>query len=55
MTTNLTTTSPSDVKNIVRFDLSERIQHILMMLSFTTLALTGLPQSFASAAGPKPG
>ena len=49
MTTTPTTTSPSDVKNIVRFDLSERIQHILMMLSFTTLALTGLPQSFASA------
>ncbi len=48
-TTTPTTTSPSDVKNIVRFDLSERIQHILMMLSFTTLALTGLPQSFASA------
>jgi len=48
-TTELTTTSPSKVKTLTRFDLSERIQHILMMLSFTTLGLTGLPQSFASA------
>ena len=48
-TTELTTTSPSKVKTLTRFDLSERIQHILMMLSFTTLALTGLPQSFAAA------
>ena len=44
-----TTTSPSKVKSLVRFDLSERIQHILMMVSFTVLALTGMPQSFASA------
>lgn len=43
-----TTTSPAQVKTLTRFDLSERIQHILMMLSFITLALTGLPQSFAS-------
>ncbi len=44
-----TTTVPSKVKTLTRFDLSQRIQHILMMLSFTTLALTGLPQSFAGA------
>lgn len=44
-----TATSPSQVKTLVRFDLSERIQHIIMMLSFTVMALTGLPQSFATA------
>ena len=48
-TTTPKTTSPSEVKNLVRFDLSERIQHIIMMTSFTILGLTGLPQSFASA------
>jgi len=30
-----------------RFDLGQRIQHILLILSFTMLGLTGLPQSFA--------
>lgn len=44
-----TATSPSQVKTLVRFDLSERIQHIIMMLSFTIMGLTGLPQSFATA------
>ncbi len=31
-----------------RFPLARRIEHIIMLLSFTTLALTGLPQKFSS-------
>jgi cytochrome b subunit of formate dehydrogenase/mono/diheme cytochrome c family protein len=30
----------------IRFGLVERIEHLLMLLSFTTLAVTGLPQKF---------
>jgi cytochrome b subunit of formate dehydrogenase len=30
-----------------RFSLVQRIEHVLMLLSFTTLAVTGLPQKFA--------
>ena len=33
-------------EEIVRFTIHQRIQHILMILSFTMLALTGLPQKF---------
>lgn len=33
---------------IVRFDIHQRLQHILMMVSFTVLALTGLPLKFHS-------
>lgn len=33
---------------VVRFDLSQRIQHLLLITSFTMLCLTGLPQSFAA-------
>ena len=32
-----------------RFPLARRIEHWAMMLSFTTLALTGLPQKFPSS------
>ncbi len=32
-----------------RFPLARRIEHWIMFLSFTTLALTGLPQKFSSA------
>ena len=32
--------------DIARFDLHQRIQHILMFTSFTVLAATGLPQKF---------
>jgi cytochrome b subunit of formate dehydrogenase/mono/diheme cytochrome c family protein len=32
-----------------RFPLARRIEHWVMMLSFTTLAITGLPQRFSSA------
>lgn len=33
----------------MRFDLSQRIQHILLITSFTLLAVTGLPQLFVRA------
>ncbi|MBI5283959.1 MAG: hypothetical protein HY874_02605 [Chloroflexi bacterium] len=33
--------------SVVRFDTHQRIQHVLMMSSFITLALTGLPQKFS--------
>lgn len=32
----------------VRFSLAQRVEHVAMLLSFATLALTGLPQKFAS-------
>jgi len=32
-----------------RFPIARRIEHFAMLLSFTTLALTGLPQKFSSA------
>ena len=35
------------VASVVRFDTHQRIQHVLMMSSFITLALTGLPQKFS--------
>lgn len=31
----------------LRFDLSQRIQHLVFMISFTTLAITGLAQKYA--------
>jgi len=31
-----------------RFSLSQRVEHIVMLLSFTVLAVTGLPQKFAA-------
>ena len=36
---------------VVRFDLHQRIQHVLMFSSFFTLAFTGLPQKFHDWAG----
>src|SRR5215216_4638332 len=36
-------------RNYERFPLARRIEHLVMLLSFTTLALTGLPQKFSSA------
>lgn len=37
------------VETYERFDLSQRIQHICLIVSFTLLALTGLPQLFVGA------
>lgn len=36
-------------KTLTRFDLGQRLQHLLLITSFTTLALTGLPQLFVRA------
>lgn len=41
------TEAPAQVRQYVRFTLSDRVQHLLMLLSFTTLAITGLAQKFA--------
>jgi formate dehydrogenase subunit gamma len=35
-------------QSFVRFSLSARLQHILIMVSFTVLGITGLPQKFSS-------
>lgn len=35
-------------RTVVRFDVSQRIQHSLLITAFTMLCLTGLPQSFAA-------
>lgn len=32
-----------------RFSIAQRIEHLILILSFTTLALTGIPQKFAQA------
>jgi cytochrome b subunit of formate dehydrogenase len=34
---------------LTRFDVFQRLQHIILIVAFTTLALTGLPQLFARA------
>jgi formate dehydrogenase gamma subunit len=41
--------SNATVRTYQRFPLARRIEHWVMMLSFTTLAITGLPQRFSSA------
>jgi cytochrome b subunit of formate dehydrogenase len=38
--------SPEGRKRFLRFDLSQRIEHIILLISFTVLAVTGLPQKF---------
>ena len=35
---------------VVRFNLVPRVEHLLLILSFTSLALTGLPQRYATSA-----
>jgi cytochrome b subunit of formate dehydrogenase/mono/diheme cytochrome c family protein len=41
--------SNTTVRTYQRFPLARRIEHWIMMLSFTTLAITGLPQRFSSS------
>ncbi len=41
--------SKATVRTYQRFPLARRIEHVVMLLSFTTLALTGLPQKFSSS------
>ena len=36
-------------KAYTRFDISQRLQHIVFLISFTVLGLTGLPQKYALA------
>ncbi len=36
-------------EEFIRFNLSQRAEHLLMMISFTMLVLTGLPQKFYGA------
>ncbi len=43
------TTTTQTIESYERFDLSQRIQHICLITSFTLLALTGLPQLFVQA------
>lgn len=47
ITSDSVTTGPIETITFTRFDLSQRIQHIILITSFTMLALTGIPQSFA--------
>jgi len=39
----------SEIKTYTRFDLLQRIQHIIFLISFSLLGLTGLPQKYALA------
>src|SRR5512139_423606 len=39
----------ASVTTVRRFAVLERIEHIILLLSFTLLAVTGLPQKFATA------
>src|SRR5215208_3452606 len=41
--------SKTATRTYQRFPLARRIEHLVMMLSFITLGLTGLPQKFSSA------
>src|SRR3990172_12941729 len=41
--------SATPTRAYLRFPLVRRIEHLAMMLSFTTLAITGLPQKFPAA------
>jgi cytochrome b subunit of formate dehydrogenase len=36
----------NEQKQYLRFELSQRIEHLLLIISFSTLAITGLPQKF---------
>ncbi len=39
----------TETRTYQRFSLAHRVEHLLLLLSFTLLAVTGLPQKFASA------
>lgn len=39
----------SELKSYLRFSVAQRVEHLLLILSFTTLALTGLPQKYPTA------
>jgi cytochrome b subunit of formate dehydrogenase len=48
METPAQTTSSDDKITITRFDISQRVEHILFLLSFSILGLTGLIQKFST-------
>lgn len=48
-TTELVHATRHDSGYFVRFALSQRIEHALLMVSFTMLSLTGIPQKFHTA------
>ena len=37
------------IKNYLRFDVAQRFEHLLLIISFTLLGLTGLPQKYSLA------
>lgn len=41
------TFTPAQARAYVRFSFTDRLQHLLMLLSFTTLAITGLVQEYS--------
>ncbi|MHB9090033.1 MAG: hypothetical protein ACYC7H_01315, partial [Chloroflexota bacterium] len=45
----LTAVSIDSVREFVRFTLSQRIEHLLLIVSFTVLMLTGVPQKYHEA------
>ena len=53
MTTSANSTPPlpsdESAKTYTRFDLVQRLEHLIMLVSFTILALTGLPQMYAAS------
>ena len=38
--------APDGTQYVVRFTFGQRVEHLILILSFTTLAITGLSQSF---------
>lgn len=42
----VTEKAPESEETYLRFEFSKRIEHIVLLVSFTTLGLTGLPQKF---------
>ena len=41
--------APPTNESIIRFDIFQRIEHFLLLVSFSTLAVTGLPQKYISS------
>jgi formate dehydrogenase subunit gamma len=47
------TSSVAASKDLVRFNVSQRIEHIVMLVAFTLLVLTGVPQKFLGSSLPQ--
>ena len=50
MATQHTTDNHAQGKYYDRFTIAQRVEHIILILSFTTLVVTGLPQKFVGNA-----